>query len=90
MGGQGARRPLSQVPRHQRWGRRALPRVCLLLLSLQLQRMACTRSAVLTAAATAGSRLHTSPSEPAVHTLEELKLSGNHLKGSRPVLSFDK
>ena len=27
---------------------------------------------------------------PAVHTLEELKLSGNHLKGSRPVLSFDK
>ncbi|KAI7835875.1 hypothetical protein COHA_010223 [Chlorella ohadii] len=25
-----------------------------------------------------------------VHTLEELKLSGNHLKGSRPVLSFDK
>ena len=26
---------------------------------------------------------------PAVHTLAELKLSGNHLKGSRPVLSFD-
>ncbi|KAL4420930.1 hypothetical protein ABPG77_001413 [Micractinium sp. CCAP 211/92] len=25
-----------------------------------------------------------------VHTLEELKLSGNHLRGSRPVLSFDK
>lgn len=25
---------------------------------------------------------------PAVHTLAELKLSGNHLKGSRPVLSF--
>lgn len=25
-----------------------------------------------------------------VHTLEELKLSGNHLQGSRPVLSFDK
>ena len=27
---------------------------------------------------------------PAVHTLAELKLSGNHLKGSRPVLSFHK
>lgn len=27
---------------------------------------------------------------PAVHTMEELKLSGNHLKGSRPALSFDK
>jgi hypothetical protein len=26
----------------------------------------------------------------AVHTMAELKLSGNHLKGSRPVLSFDK
>ena len=26
----------------------------------------------------------------AVHTLAELKLSGNHLKGSRPVLSFHK
>ena len=26
---------------------------------------------------------------PAVHTMAELKLSGNHLKGSRPVLSFD-
>ena len=26
----------------------------------------------------------------AVHTLDELKLSGNHLRGSRPVLSFDK
>lgn len=25
----------------------------------------------------------------AVHTMAELKLSGNHLKGSRPVLSFD-
>ncbi|KAL4452775.1 hypothetical protein ABPG75_008437 [Micractinium tetrahymenae] len=25
-----------------------------------------------------------------VHTLEELKLSGNHLRGSRPVLSFDR
>ena len=25
-----------------------------------------------------------------VHTMAELKLSGNHLKGSRPVLSFDK
>ena len=25
-----------------------------------------------------------------VHTMEELRLSGNHLKGSRPVLSFDK
>jgi Brix domain len=24
-----------------------------------------------------------------VHTMAELKLSGNHLKGSRPVLSFD-
>jgi hypothetical protein len=24
-----------------------------------------------------------------VHTLAELKLTGNHLKGSRPVLSFD-
>ena len=24
----------------------------------------------------------------AVHTMAELKLSGNHLKGSRPVLSF--
>lgn len=38
-----------------------------------------------------------SPSGPSVkfhvtnvHTLEELKLSGNHLRGSRPVLSFDK
>ena len=30
------------------------------------------------------------PLPTAVHTLEELKLSGNHLKGSRPVLSFDK
>ena len=29
------------------------------------------------------------PPGPAVHTLAELKLSGNHLKGSRPVLSFD-
>jgi hypothetical protein len=28
--------------------------------------------------------------DAAVHTLEELKLSGNHLKGSRPVLSFDR
>ncbi len=26
----------------------------------------------------------------AVHTMAELKLSGNHLKGSRPVLSFHK
>ena len=26
----------------------------------------------------------------AVHTMAELKLSGNHLKGSRPVLSFSK
>ncbi len=26
----------------------------------------------------------------AVHTMAELKLSGNHLKGSRPLLSFDK
>ena len=25
---------------------------------------------------------------PAVHTMAELKLSGNHLKGSRPILSF--
>lgn len=25
-----------------------------------------------------------------VHTMEELKFTGNHLKGSRPVLSFDK
>ena len=25
----------------------------------------------------------------AVHTMAELKLSGNHLKGSRPILSFD-
>lgn len=25
-----------------------------------------------------------------VHTMAELKLSGNHLKGSRPVLSFHK
>lgn len=24
-----------------------------------------------------------------VHTMDELKLTGNHLKGSRPVLSFD-
>lgn len=24
-----------------------------------------------------------------IHTMAELKLSGNHLKGSRPVLSFD-
>lgn len=24
-----------------------------------------------------------------VHTMSELKLTGNHLKGSRPVLSFD-
>lgn len=31
--------------------------------------------------------LHLCPS--AVHTMAELKLSGNHLKGSRPVLSFD-
>ena len=30
------------------------------------------------------------PRAPAVHTMAELKLSGNHLKGSRPVLSFDK
>ena len=26
---------------------------------------------------------------PAVHTMAELKLSGNHLKGSRAVVSFD-
>ena len=31
-----------------------------------------------------------SPGLRAVHTLAELKLSGNHLKGSRPVLSFHK
>ncbi len=35
-------------------------------------------------------RLKSQHMPPAVHTLEELKLSGNHLKGSRPVLSFDK
>jgi hypothetical protein len=25
----------------------------------------------------------------AVHTMDELKMTGNHLKGSRPILSFD-
>jgi len=25
-----------------------------------------------------------------VHTMDELKLTGNSLKGSRPILSFDK
>jgi hypothetical protein len=27
---------------------------------------------------------------PVVHTMDELRLSGNCLKGSRPLLSFDK
>ena len=30
------------------------------------------------------------PDRRAVHTMAELKLSGNHLKGSRPLLNFDK
>jgi hypothetical protein len=29
------------------------------------------------------------PTHQNVHTMDELKLTGNHLKGSRPVLSFD-
>ena len=37
-----------------------------------------------------GAEANTLPCSAAVHTMAELKLSGNHLKGSRPVLSFDK
>ena len=36
-----------------------------------------------------GCRAHFNLLRCAVHTMAELKLSGNHLKGSRPVLSFD-
>ena len=88
--GQDAHGPHGQVPRHQWCVGGCTKNGCAACSWLEVFQGACAcvrpaqkfrRSSVLTG--------HSQP-HPPVHTMAELKLSGNHLKHSRPVLSFDK